>query len=165
VSVQSGVPQGSVLGPILFSLFINDIAEVCCGTVNNSLFADDPKLFSESTLDSLGNDLQQLLSMLQSWCSAWQLSVNIEKCNVLHLGFNNASVQYEYNNTVISDVSTVCDLGVDVDSSLKFDGQINRIAAKAHLRIRILFRGFFGGAENDGHENDGPEIDGPDSKA
>jgi len=127
-----------VLGPILFILFIDDIAEVCCGTVKNSLFADDLQLFSEITLDSPGNDLQvqQSLSVLQSWCSAWQLSVNIEKCHVLHLGFNNASVQYEYNNTVISDVSSVCDLGVDVDSySLKFDGHINRIG--------ILFRGFF----------------------
>ena len=52
-------------------------------------------------------------------------------------------MQYEYNNTVISDVSTVCDLGVDVDSSLKFDGHINRIVAKAYSRIGILFRGFF----------------------
>ena len=43
-------------------------------------------------------------------------------------------MQYEYNNTVISDVSTVCDLGVDVDSSLKFDGHINRIVAKAYSR-------------------------------
>jgi len=57
----------------------------------------------------------------------------------IHLGFNNASVQYEYNNTVISDVSTVCDLGVDVDSSLKFDGHINRIVAKAYSRIRGFF--------------------------
>jgi len=48
-------------------------------------------------------------------------------------------VQYEYNNTVISDVSTVCDLGVDVDSSLKFDGHINRIVAKAYSRIRGFF--------------------------
>ena len=50
-------------------------------------------------------------------------------------------MQYEYNNTVISDVSTVCDcdLGVDVDSSLKFDGHINRIVAKAYSRIRGFF--------------------------
>ena len=88
--------------------------------MTNSLFADDLQLFSEIALDSPGKDLQQSLSTLQSWCSAWQLSVNIEKCHVLHLGFNNASVQYEYNNTVISDVSTVCDLRVDVDSLLKY---------------------------------------------
>jgi len=48
-----------------------------------------------------------------------------------------------HNNTVLSDVSTVCDLGVDVDSSLKFDGHINRIVAKAYSRIGIVFRGFF----------------------
>jgi len=83
--------------------------------------------------------------MFESWCSAWQLSVNIEKCHVglLHLGFNNASVQYEYNNTVISDVSSVCDLGVDVDSSLKYDGHINRIVAKAYSRIGYIVPWFF----------------------
>jgi len=85
--------------------------------------------------------------MFESWCSAWQLSVNIEKCHVglLHLGFNNASVQYEYNNTVISDVSSVCDLGVDVDSSLKYDGHINRIVAKAYSRIGYIVPWFFNG--------------------
>jgi len=52
-------------------------------------------------------------------------------------------VQYEYTNTAISSVCSVCDAGVDVDSSLKFDSHINRIVAKAHSRIGILFRGFF----------------------
>ena len=48
-SVRSGVPKGSVLGPILFILFIDDIADVCCGTVKHSLYADDLKLFSQIT--------------------------------------------------------------------------------------------------------------------
>ena len=52
-------------------------------------------------------------------------------------------MQYTYNNTTFSDATTVCDLGVDVDSSLKYDGHINRIVAKAYSRIGILFRGFF----------------------
>ena len=56
-----------------------------------------------------------------AWCSAWQLSVNIDKCRVLHLGFNNLLVQYTYN-TICSDATTVCDLGVNVDSSQKYDG-------------------------------------------
>ena len=57
-------------------------------------------------------------------------SVNTDKCRVLHLGFNNLSVQYiltNYNNTTFSDATTVCNLGVDVDSSLKYDGHINHI--------------------------------------
>ena len=66
-----------------------------------------------------------------------------DKCRVLHLGFNTLPVQYTYNNTTFSDATTVCDLGVDVDSSLKYDGHINCIVAKAYSRIGILFRGFF----------------------
>jgi len=52
-------------------------------------------------------------------------------------------VQYTYNNTIFSDTTTVCDLGVDVDSSQKYDGHINRIVVKAYSRIVILFRVFF----------------------
>ena len=48
-----------------------------------------------------------------------------------------------YNNTTFTDATTVCDLGVDVDSSLKYDGHINRIVAKAYSRIGIMFHGFF----------------------
>ena len=52
-------------------------------------------------------------------------------------------MQYTYNNTIFSDTTTVCDLGVDVDSSQKYDGHINRIVVKAYSRIVILFRVFF----------------------
>ena len=86
-------------------MFINDIAEICCGTVKHALFADDLKLSSEITLVSAGTDVQESLSKLESWCSTWQLSVNIEKGHVQHIGFNNVSVQYTYNKTVISDAS------------------------------------------------------------
>ena len=54
VSVRSGVPQGSVLGPILFILFIDDIADVCCGTVKHSLYADDLKLLVRLQYPQLG---------------------------------------------------------------------------------------------------------------
>ena len=97
---------------------------------------------SQITISSSGADLQESLSVLESWCSAWQLLVNTDKCRVLHLSFNNLSVQYTYNNTIFSD-TTVSDLGVDVDSSKKYDGHINRIVAKAYSRIGILFRGFY----------------------
>ena len=70
-------------------MFINDIAEICCGTVKHALFADDLKLSSEITLVSAGTDVQESLSKLESWCSTWQLSVNIEKSHVQHIGFNN----------------------------------------------------------------------------
>ena len=64
----------------------------------HALFADDVKPFSEITLVSAGTDLQESLSMLESRCSTWQLSVSIETSHVLHIGFNNVSVQYIYKS-------------------------------------------------------------------
>ena len=83
--VLSGVPQGSVLGPVLFLIFINDIIDICSGEVTIKLFADDAKLYSVITssnhLASLS--LQRSLDNLITWSSIWQLYINIIKCNLL----------------------------------------------------------------------------------
>ena len=83
--VLSGVPQGYVLGPVLFLIFINDIIDICSGEVTIKLFADDAKLYSVITssnhLASLS--LQRSLDNLITWSSIWQLYINIIKCNLL----------------------------------------------------------------------------------
>lgn len=77
--VTSGVPQGSVLGPLLFLIYINDIASVVTAPVQIKLFADDCVLFSEVTgcddQITLNNNLQNLLS----WCNRWNMEVNANK--------------------------------------------------------------------------------------
>ena len=92
--VISGVPQGSVLGPLLFVLFIDDIGKICSADVTHQPFADDLKLYTSVVSGSTGSNLQESLDKLCVWCSNWQLTVNIAKCYVHHLGKNNQHIPY-----------------------------------------------------------------------
>jgi hypothetical protein len=86
-TVNSGVIQGSVLGPILFLIYINDVAAACNDIVRVKLFADDVKLYSiiDTSCSTTTCSLQQSIDSLASWASSWQLSINISKCSVLSL--------------------------------------------------------------------------------
>jgi hypothetical protein len=90
--VRSGVPQGSILGPLLFIIFINDID---LGIKNRILkFADDTKIFGKVGTDkeiaSLRDDLQRLFD----WSESWQMPFNIEKCKIMHIGSKNKQAKY-----------------------------------------------------------------------
>jgi len=82
IDVISGVPHGSVLGPLLFMIFVNDLSD----WVNSSIlmFADDTKIWTE--IKDIGDSdlLQQDLNMLMEWSKQWLLAFNTEKCNVMH---------------------------------------------------------------------------------
>jgi len=85
--VISGVPRRSILGPLLFLIFINDIDK---GIANKLLkFADDTKLvgtvFSDLEIEQLRSDLKQLYD----WSIAWQMLFNVNKCKVLHFRYRN----------------------------------------------------------------------------
>ena len=80
-SVKSGVPQGSVLGPLLFLIFINDLAEHTTSTVR--LFADDCVMYKSVKSVRDCQELQQDLIQLQAWQERWQLRFNPRKCNIM----------------------------------------------------------------------------------
>ena len=81
----SGVPQGSVIGPLLFNLFINDITDNLDSTTTSKIFADDIKIYTEfSTTISPGN-LQIHLALILSWSTLWQLPISHTKCIYSHL--------------------------------------------------------------------------------
>ena len=144
LDVLSGVPQGSVLGPILFLLFINDLPKsVDCPVC---LFADDSKMYcripkmnsNKPELDGAHETLQKDLDELQNWAMKWKMSFNVEKCKILHFGKDNPNHDYRLNNTVIPTADEEKDLGILVDTSLKFSKHIKNIAARANRMIGLI---------------------------
>jgi ribonuclease P/MRP protein subunit RPP40 len=100
-AVISGVPQGSVLGPILLIIYINDIDTVCCGETVLQLFADDAKLYSKVPLDKTSVSLQNSPDRLVQWASEWQLTMNVSKCLVLVVSNQPQPNQYFINGVAI----------------------------------------------------------------
>jgi hypothetical protein len=142
--VTSGVPQGSVLGPILFLIYINDIDCACCGNTVLQLFADDAKLYSHINVSCLSDSLQQSLTKLTRWANDWQLSINVQKCSVLSISAKPASllVNYNINDLPVPRQGSTTDLGVTITYDLSFATHINNIVSKARQRLSVLFRGF-----------------------
>ena len=140
--VLSGVPQGSVLGPLLFIMFVNDVTLEFNTNVTCKLFADDLKIYSVVKSGSDYNPLDNGLEQLIAWSKKWQLGINSSKCKILHFGKKNPKYNYIINDLQIESVQHVRDLGVEVDDRLKFDHHMQNIIKKAYQRIGVLFRGF-----------------------
>ena len=143
-TVLSGVPQGSVLGPILFLIFINDLESICCDEVSIMLFADDAKLYSRIVIDQPSISLQHTLDRLSIWADSWQLAINISKCCVLSTGSNKAVFcnKYYLGKNLVPSTSYTLDLGLTITCDLSFQTHINSIVAKAIQRNSTFFRGF-----------------------
>ena len=90
--VLSGVPQGSVLGPILFLIYINDLDDNM--TTNVLKFADDTNVFTKVNNDGDKQQLQNDLDKLVKWSEKWQMLFNFGKCKCLHTGHGNLDVNY-----------------------------------------------------------------------
>jgi hypothetical protein len=138
--VLSGIPQGSVLGPILFIVFINDLPDnVTCST---KLFADDTKVYTQVATEEDQRRMQQDLDRLGDWSDTWLLRFNASKCKIMHLGNSNPSFQYKMGDTTISEVQEEKDLGVTFDPTLKFSIHCNSIANKANSVVGVMKRAF-----------------------
>ena len=116
--VISGIPQGSVIGPVLFVIFINDMPEVAKHNFCK-LFADDCNLFGEVS-NAGENFVQTDLTNLEEWSRIWQLPFNAKKCKAMHFGYNNPRKTYFLDNQELESVASEKDLGVMVDDKLKF---------------------------------------------
>ena len=99
-SVLSGVPQGSVLGPILLLVYINDLEEGVTGKILK--FADDTKLFRKVKEIGDKQNLQDDIDKLVKWSEKWQMLFNFGKCKCLHTGSGNAGMNYEMGGTILS---------------------------------------------------------------
>lgn len=135
VLVVSGVPQGSVLGPLLFLVYINDISAELDPDIFLSLFADDTKLLSEVSSPGDMLRLQNALNKLQSWAEKWQMSFNTKKCQILHLGPNNPQYKYFLNGDEIKPCSVARDLGIYLQDNLKQGAHVQQVIRKINCSV------------------------------
>ena len=144
-SVTSGVPQGSVLGPVLFLIFINDLPLEVLSPL--SLFADDSKIFTRIVTSKrktkwTGFDgasaLQRDLTRVQAWAKKWKMEFNVGKCKVMHIGRRNPKNVYGMGGSVLETTSAERDLGVMIDDRLDLGSHIKSIVAKANRMLGLI---------------------------
>ena len=140
VRVLSGVPQGTVLGPLMFLLYINDIATGISSPLR--LFADDCLLYQ--TIKSIEDSiiLQKDLELLSQWTTVWQMKFNISKCIVIRCTRSLTPFQYDYK---LSDITLSTNeqhpyLGILLHKALSWSGHITNIANKASRIFNFLRR-------------------------
>ena len=140
--VISGVPEGSLLAPLIFSLFINDLPSVVhSGCL---LYADDVKLYRKITSPADGLRLQEDLDRLTAWSVTWGLSLNPSKCKLFSMTLRRAPdrIKYFICNTELEHVSEIRDLGVIIDTKLTFAAHVNSTVRKGNRALGLLIRSF-----------------------
>ena len=139
-AVTSGVPQGSVLGPQLFTIYINDLDEGIEGNI--SKFADDTKLGGSVSCEEDARRLQGDLDRLGEWANVWQMQYNVDKCEVIHFGGKNRKADYYLNGGRLGKGEMQRDLGVMVHQSLKVGMQVQQAVKKANGMLAFIAKGF-----------------------
>ena len=138
--VGSGVLQGSVLGPVLFLIYINDLPR--CVSRRIRMYADDTKCFSRINCLENVEAFQQNINKFMSWFCDWQLCFHASKCKVMHIGRKNIERTYKLASVEgildLSEVDNACDLGVNFQSNLPFDKYVANICAKTNGTVGII---------------------------
>ena len=137
-SVLSGVPQGSVLGPILFLVYINDLEEGVTGKILK--FADDTKLFRKVKEIGDKQNLQDDIDKLVKWSEKWQMLFNFGKCKCLHTGSGYTGMNYEMGGTILSKTVKEKDLGVTMNANMKVSEQCRIAASKGNQVLGMIRR-------------------------
>jgi hypothetical protein len=141
--VLSGIPQGSVLGPLLFVIYINDLPDNLSSPV--LMFADDTRSYREMKSKEDACQLQHDLVELEEWSNKWLLRFNPEKCKVLTIGKHENILQgfpYKLHGEVLEHVFEEKDLGVTIDGDLSFDAHIADKVSKANQMLGLIRRTF-----------------------
>ena len=145
-TVKSGVPQGSVLGPVLFVIYINDLPSVvdsCC-----IMFADDTKIYNSVNTRDQTEKLQNDINSLTEWSDKWQLRFNADKCKVLHLGKDNQKHVYKMKKhgsdevVDLQETKLEKDLGIFTDNELKFSTHVEKQVNKGNQLLGLIRRSF-----------------------
>lgn len=136
--VQSGVPQGSVLGPLLFLVFVNDLDEEL---VNRLLkFADDAKLYGKVNMESEINSIKGDLKKLCDWAATWGMEFNVNKCLTMHFGYKNPNTNYQIDDSILQTTKEEKDLGVIITDNLKVANQCAKAVKTANKILGLVKR-------------------------
>ena len=136
--VLSGVPQGSVLGPLLFLIFINDLETDILSKLCK--FADDTKLGRAVGNEEEVNILRRELNKLHTWAQDWQMAFNVDKCMVMHFGSQNKHHEYEMGGCKLKQTVLERDLGVMISSTGKVSKQCLVASKKANSVLGMIKR-------------------------
>ena len=139
------MPQGSILGPLPFLIYINDIGDNL--TSPTRLFADDCVLYREITNPSDRITLQQDLDLILRWSQLWQLPLNLSKCNALCITTKRNYLpthHYTLNNTKLIWANTFTYLGIKIQHNLKWENQVKSAVSKATNLLNLLRRNMYG---------------------
>ena len=140
IPVPSGVPQGSVLGPLLFLAYINDLPHNISSKVR--LFADDTAVYLTLSSADQSVTLQNDLKLLEKWELEWDMEFNPSKCQVIHVTKRKHPIptQYYLHGILLESVTSARYLGVDISKNLTWDDHINRSTSKANKTLGFLRR-------------------------
>ena len=140
INVESGVPQGSVLGPSLFLFYINDMPCGMNSTVR--LFADDTIAYLAVTSKTDALNLQSDLNKLGIWEKKWKMEFHPDKCNVLTISKKANPIKFEYklHGHTLKSVNNAKYLGCTITSDLTWTNHINNICGKANKTLGFLRR-------------------------
>lgn len=142
INMSSGVPQGSLLAPFLFTIFVNDIGTVIDPHVKFLMFADDIKLYSEIASEEDYNRLLDALSSIHRWCCQNDMDLNIKKCAILTFSRIQNEVHYNYviNEIPLMRIHKFKDLGVVLSSSFTSQEHVSHICSRANSLLGFIIR-------------------------
>lgn len=140
--VSSGVPQGSVLGPLLFLIYINDIATYIQAPTKLKLFADDCLLYTpvKNCVDQL--NLNRNLEILRQWCDDWKMQINFRKSAYMHITNKRNVLKCSYNmeDVNLNSVDSFKYLGVTISNDLQWRAHIENVCSSAYRSLGFIRR-------------------------
>ena len=141
-TVRSGVPQGTVLGPLCFLLYINDIGNSVSPGTSIRLFADDSLLYRTIHSTESCHQLQEDLTQLVQWSRTWQMSFHPAKCYILRVSRKRIPVVFSYNmmGQNLETVHHYPYLGVELSEDMNWDHHISKITSKANRTLGFIRR-------------------------
>ena len=142
--VTSGVPQGSILGPLLFLIYINDLPDELSVDTRCAIFADDTKIYRAIKGPQDIAELQKDIQRIYQWGDRWGLTFNPSKCNVItiqpRIRSKVETPEYKMGMVVLEPVVKIRDLGICVDEDISWSPHIGEITKKAKSKLWLIIR-------------------------